>query len=419
MATSSSFSKHIATEEPVEQIYRSGSTCDTFIVCRLGKLHFKKKLKPEYKNDTQYILAFRKEFEVGFRMEHPALPRYITIDEDDGCPYILEEYIEGMTLNDFIGTHPDYLHNRRHAERFIDELLSVMSYLHDHQILFLDLKPDNVMITSVGNHLKLVDLGGCLTDDYRGTEAMSADFAAPEQLNLKEEENACLDERTDVYLIGLLLRYAQLPSLYNNVIAHCLKDNPEARYQNVSDIQRAVKNLRHRRSVLKSSILVSVLLVCFSMSIAYIVPREKGDTSADTNTSIVPNRDSTEHQANDTLPKNDKAEHTLPSVKDAAVENRLPSSKAGNIKALTAELHKDMDKAYLRYFSIFANDTIIPARDFYAMSDKYTVEVNALKERLGKKYPSVEMSEIEAKYMEYYNKTVLPLWDKVDKRAWK
>lgn len=419
MATSSSFSKHIATEEPVEQIYRSGSTCDTFIVRRLGKLHFKKKLKPEYKNDTQYILAFRKEFEVGYRLEHPALPRYIAIDEDDGCPYILEEYIEGMTLNDFIGTHPDYFHNRRHAERFIDELLSVMSYLHDHQILFLDLKSDNVMITSVGNHLKLVDLGGCLTDDYRGTEAMSADFAAPEQFNLKDKENACLDERTDVYLIGLLLRYAQLPSLYNNVIAHCLKDNPEARYQNVSDIQRSVKNVRHRRSVLKSSILVSVLLACISMSIAYIVPREKGDTKAATNTSIVPKRGSTEHQAKDALPKNDKAKHTLPSVKEADVENRLPSSKADNIKALTAELHKDMDKAYLRYFSIFANDTIIPAHDFYAMSDKYTVEVNVLKERLGRKYPSVEMSEIEAKYMEYYNKTVLPLWDKVDKRAWK
>lgn len=419
MATSSSFSKHIATEEPVDQIYRRGSTCDTFIVRRLGKLHFKKKLKSKYKNDTQYILAFRKEFEVGYRLEHPALPHYIAIDEDYGCPYIIEEYIEGMTLNDFIGAHPDYFQNRRHADRFIDELLSVMSYLHDHQIIFLDLKPDNVMITSVGNHLKLVDLGGCLTDDYRGTEAMSADFAAPEQLNLKKEENARLDERTDVYLIGLLLRYAKLPSLYNNVIAHCLKDNSEARYQSVSDLQRAVKNLQRRQSVLKWAILVSALLVCISMSIAYIVPREKGDTGADTNTSIVPKRDSTEHQAKDTLPKNDKAKHTLPSVKEAGVENRLPSSKADNITALTAELHKDMDKAYLRYFSIFAKDTIIPPRDFYAMSDKYTVEVNALKERLGRKYPSVGMSEIEAKYMEYFNKTVLPLWDKVDIKAWK
>lgn len=419
MATSSSFSKHIATEEPVEQIYRSGSTCDTFIVRRLGKLHFKKKLKPEYKNDTQYILAFRKEFEVGYRLEHPALTRYTAIDEDDGCPYILEEYIEGMTLNDFIDSHPDYFHNRRHADKFIDELLSVMSYLHDHQILFLDLKPDNVMITSVGNHLKLVDLGGCLTDEYRGTEAMSADFAAPEQLNLNDKKNTCLDERTDVYLIGLLLRYAKLPSLYNNVITHCLKDNPEERYQHVSDIQRAVKNMHNRRSVLKWAILVSALLVCISMSIAYIVPREEGDTRAPTNTSIVPKRDSTERQANDTFPKNDKAEQTLPSVKEVGEEKHLPSSKTSNITALTAELHNDMDKAFLRYFSIFANDTIIPARDFYAMSDKYTVEVNALKERLGKKYPSVEMSEIEAKYMEYYNKTVLPLWDKVDKRAWK
>lgn len=419
MAKSSSFSKHIATEEPVEQIYRRGSTCDTYIVRRLGKLHFEKKLKAEYKDNTQYILAFRKEFEVGYRLEHPALPRYIAIDEDDGCPYILEEYIEGMTLTDFISGHPDYFHNRRNAKTLIDELLSVMAYLHDHQILFLDLKPDNIMITSVGHHLKLVDLGGCLTDDYRDTEAMSPDFAAPEQLDSKDKKKACLDERTDIFLIGRLLQYAQLPSLYSNVIAHCLRDSPEARYQNVADLQRAVKRVRRRHIVLKLSLLGAILIVCISLSINYIAPKERQGATKETATSIVPKHDSNKSKAIDSLSKTGMPKQILPHMKDVGKENRQPSSGANNITALTAELHKNMDRAYLRYFAVFTNDTVIPARDFYAMSDKYTAEVNASKERLGRKYPTAGKSEIEAKYMEYFNKTVLPLWDKVDKKAWK
>lgn len=418
MAKSSSFSKHIATEEPVEQIYRRGSTCDTYIVRRLGKLHFKKKLKAEFKDDTQYILAFRKEFEVGYRLEHPALPRYIAIDEDDGCPYILEEYIEGMTLTDFISGHPDYFHNRRNAKTLIDELLSVMAYLHDHQILFLDLKPDNIMVTSVGHHLKLVDLGGCLTDDYRDTEAMSPDFAAPEQLDSKDKKKACLDERTDIFLIGRLLQYAQLPSLYSNIIAHCLRVSPEARYQNVADLQRAVKRVRRRHILLKSSLLAAVLIVCISLSINYIAPNERLGATKET-TNVVPKHDSNKNQVIDSISKTVKPKQTLPHMKNAGKENRQPLSGANNITALTAELHKDMDRAYLRYFAVFANDTVIPARDFYAMSDKYTAEVNASKKRLGKKYPTVGKSEIEAKYMEYFNKTVLPLWDKVDIKAWK
>lgn len=419
MAKSSSFSKHIATEEPAEQIYRRGSTCDTYIVRRLGKLHFEKKLKAEYKDNTQYILAFRKEFEVGYRLEHPALPRYIAIDEDDGCPYILEEYIDGMTLTDFISGHPDYFHNRRNAKTLIDELLSVMAYLHDHQILFLDLKPDNILITSVGHHLKLVDLGGCLTDDYRDTEAMSPDFAAPEQLDSKDKKKACLDERTDIFLIGRSLQYAQLPSLYNNVIAHCLRDSPEARYQNVADLQRTVKSVRRKRIILKSSLLTAVVLVCISLSVYYIAPKGRPNAIQGKTTSVVPKRDSNESQAIDSTSKAGKTKQTLAPMKDAGKENQQALTEANNITALTAELHKDMDKAFLRYFAIFTNDTVIPARDFYAMSDKYAADVNASKERLGRKYPSVGMSEIEAKYMEYYNKTVLPLWDKVDKKAWR
>ena len=137
---------HVTSQE---QLYLNGSTCQTYIVRVYGKLHFKKQLKAEYKGMPQYVEAFRKEFEVGYRLNHPALPCYVALGDEDGCPYILEEYIDGDTLTDFLAANPCYFHSRLHADRLIDELLSVFSYLHHHQVLFLDLKPDNVMITSV------------------------------------------------------------------------------------------------------------------------------------------------------------------------------------------------------------------------------------------------------------------------------
>ena len=142
---------HVTSQE---QLYLNGSTCQTYIVRVYGKLHFKKQLKAEYKGMPQYVEAFRKEFEVGYRLNHPALPCYVALGDEDGCPYILEEYIDGDTLTDFLAANPCYFHSRLHADRLIDELLSVFSYLHHHQVLFLDLKPDNVMITSVDRHYR-------------------------------------------------------------------------------------------------------------------------------------------------------------------------------------------------------------------------------------------------------------------------
>lgn len=73
--SSSSFSRQVAPEDGVERLYLGGSTCDTFVVRRFGKLHFKKKLKVDFRGKSIYIEAFRKEFETGYRLEHPALPR--------------------------------------------------------------------------------------------------------------------------------------------------------------------------------------------------------------------------------------------------------------------------------------------------------------------------------------------------------
>lgn len=245
----SSFSSPIEKDDAkAERLYLNGSTCDTYVVRMYGKLHFKKKLKAEYKGKPQYVEAFKKEFEVGYRLEHPALPKYVALKEEDGCPCIFEEYIEGETLTDFLKQYPDYFHSRKHADKFIDDLLSVFAYLHEHQILFLDLKPDNVMITTVGHQLRLIDLGGCRTDSFVGTEETTRAFAPATKSGSKDNHTPGekWGEAYDIYLIGCLLQYAKIPHIYNNVIAKCLRDNPLERYSDVESLSKAIARLRHR-----------------------------------------------------------------------------------------------------------------------------------------------------------------------------
>ena len=174
MLESSQFTDSQSELESLQPLEVEGTTCDTFLVKLYGKLHFLKRLKTKLANDIRYQEAFRKEFETGYRLEHPNLVRYIS-STDDG---ILMEYIDGETLTQFLVNHPDYFQDKNHADRFLRQLLEVVGYLHSHQVLHLDLKPDNILLTRINNDVKLIDLGCCYTDSFPDTTGHTNRFAA-------------------------------------------------------------------------------------------------------------------------------------------------------------------------------------------------------------------------------------------------
>ena len=146
---SSQFSDNQSRFDAIEQMESQGGTCDTFRVKLYGKLHFLKRLKAEYAGDIRYQEAFRKEFETGYRLEHPNLVRYLSLDKDG----ILMEYVDGETLSQRLTKNPDYFKQRKNSDKLIRQLLSALQYLHNHQVLHLDLKPDNILLTRLPNAL--------------------------------------------------------------------------------------------------------------------------------------------------------------------------------------------------------------------------------------------------------------------------
>lgn len=232
---SSQFSDSGSRFEAVEQLEAQGATCDTYRVKLYGKLHFLKRLKPEVAGDIRYQEALRKEFETGYQLEHPNLVRYISLDDD----YILMEYVDGETLSTRLATQPDYFRNRKNTDKFLHQLLDVVGYLHSHQVLHLDLKPDNILLTRIGSDVKLIDLGCCYTDTFPDTIGRTVAFAAPEQLSGGE-----VDTCTDIYAIGRILECLPDHNIYNKVIARCTAPDPTSRYQTISDLQDALSARR-------------------------------------------------------------------------------------------------------------------------------------------------------------------------------
>lgn len=245
----------------------NGATSDTYKVRVNGKWHFMKRSKREYVNHPIYNAAFRKEFDVGYTLEHPNIVRYVFKGEDKEGFYFLTEYIDGNTLDKFLINNPNYFKNTEHFQKFTQQLLSALSYLHSKQILHLDLKPENILITTIGHDVKIIDLGFSYSDCYQFITAGKTErYAAPEQLN-----GSKIDQRTDIYGIGGILLYclsqtfdkkqlSKLPFKYRNIIGICLEVNPDSRFPNIQALQNSL-NKKNKGKYLAISLITVLLLI--------------------------------------------------------------------------------------------------------------------------------------------------------------
>lgn len=148
-----------------QSVNQQGATCETYYARLHGRRVFIKRLKEEYRLNPRYLSALEKEFNIGFKLEHKALPHYLLLEKDA----IVMDYIDGVTLSQFITENPSYFSVDENVNRFMRQLLDCINYLHQNSVLHLDLKPQNIMLSHIDNDVRIVDLGFCYSDAYNDT----------------------------------------------------------------------------------------------------------------------------------------------------------------------------------------------------------------------------------------------------------
>lgn len=240
-----------------EVLFDSGGTCDCYRLVKDHRVYCVKRPKPQYRLAETYMSLFRKEFEMGIELEHPNIVRYFAYDEDDNGPFIRMDYIDGDSLEAFVAQHPDFLKEKSHRKQLRDELFSALSYLHEKQMLHLDLKPSNILITNKGHHVKLIDLGFSWSESYLHDLGFTQEYCAPEQQAAKTE---LIGPATDLYALGKILQQYGLAK--DSVVQRCLKEDPKERFQSVGELQRAVQRSETAQTVTRVGCgLAAVLLM--------------------------------------------------------------------------------------------------------------------------------------------------------------
>lgn len=379
---SSQFTDHQPHFEAIEQLETQGATCDTFRVKLYGKLHFLKRLKPELAGDVRYLEALHKEFETGYRLEHPNLVRYVSSEDNS----ILIEYVDGETLAHRLASQPDYFRNRKNTDKFLRQLLDVVGYLHSHQVLHLDLKPDNILLTRINGDVKLIDLGCCYTDAFPDTTGRTNAYAAPEQLS-----GEVVDERTDIFAIGRILEQLPDHAIYNNVIARCTAENPRDRYQSVEEILKAVGNHgKTYRVVLAFVFTLAVILFCI-----FFWARQQD--SASENEGSIEDTESIVHPVEPYESDMSQNEASPVTISRQALPQSSTSVPESVQQQMEQELDRKVDAAYRATIATFC-DSVFPSPavglQWRQKSSDFHSQVLQVAVGVSEKYPSIPESVV-------------------------
>jgi eukaryotic-like serine/threonine-protein kinase len=157
----------------------------------------------QFESDVVFYGRFRREEEVGRRLDHPNIIKVLT-PRHRSRMYIAMEYVDGRSLRAIMRDERPMSAAR--ALNFARQICSAMVYMHSQGVIHRDLKPENALITATGE-VRLTDFGIALDESARrltwaglSTTIGTPDYMAPEQVSGRHG-----DARTDIYALGTML----------------------------------------------------------------------------------------------------------------------------------------------------------------------------------------------------------------------
>jgi serine/threonine-protein kinase len=161
-----------------------------------------KVLKDSFKYDSEVVKRFNAESRAAAGLSHPNIVQVYDVSEKGGLDYIVMEYVDGITLKDYIakrGALP-----WEEACDFAVQIGRALECAHKNHIIHRDIKPHNVLLTKEGM-LKVADFGIAQATTTETIVAGNSNMGSVHYISPEQGRGGYTDERSDIYSLGVVL----------------------------------------------------------------------------------------------------------------------------------------------------------------------------------------------------------------------
>ncbi len=256
----------------LEKRIGSGGMADVYMAkdLLLDRVVAVKILHSNFCEDNDFIVRFRHEAQSAGKLMHPNIVGIYDVGNDQGIHYIVMEFVEGITLKQYIQTHPAIPIDT--AVRIAIEIASALEAAHANGIVHCDIKPHNILLTETGK-VKVTDFGIARAINSATVIDKRAVLGSVHYLSPEQAAGDKITEKADIYSLGVVLyemlthhlpfegetavsialqhmrgevpRPAKINPAISPMLEECvltaLQKDPEKRYHSISDFVAELK----------------------------------------------------------------------------------------------------------------------------------------------------------------------------------
>ncbi len=176
-------------------------------------------LKEEFLSSEESRRRFKNESKAIAVLSHPNIVKVYDVSFGDRIQYIVMEYVEGITLKEYI--EQQKVVNWKEAVHFVSQILLALQHAHDKGIVHRDIKPQNIMLLQDGT-IKVADFG-IARFSRDGTKTMTEDaIGSVHYISPEQARGELTDDKADIYSMGVVMYEmltGQLPFQSDNAVS--------------------------------------------------------------------------------------------------------------------------------------------------------------------------------------------------------